>query len=460
MLKKNDTVELEVTSVTNLGFGAGRTEGEPVVFVPGAVTGDVVRARIVKVARGYCIGRLESLTAASELREADQLCKAPPTCGGCPYRFLKYDEELRLKRGNVASEFRKAGLSGAQILPVSFVSDGDGKPVIYRYRNKAQFRFCVRDGAVSAGIYASGTHRVAGDFSCPLQPEIFSTVADAVCRFAGEAGLTVYDEQTGTGLLRHLYIRASRDLSQICVCIVINGNDLPGADRLAGILSGSFPAVCGLTININRSNSNVILGDVFRTVWGKDGITDVFRGRKLEVSMASFYQVNHDAAELLCDTAAKLLAECAPDSGGTFVDLYCGIGTLGLSLADPDGALLGVEIEPEAVENARRNALVNGFLRARFIRAGSEEIGGELRKLTSRDTLCVDPPRRGCDPVLLDEIDASRVSRLLYISCNPATLARDAARLCASGWKLSQIRPVDLFPRTGHVETVVLMTKK
>ncbi len=457
-LKKNSVISAQVTAVTNLGAGVCRAPDGKVVFVGGAVTGETVKVRIIKVTKGYYVGRLESIETPSPYRDASIVCTAAASCGGCAYRAITYAHELELKRKNVEAEFEKAGLASVHVLPVAYAADENGAPVVWHYRNKAQYRFAQTANGVTVGFYASGTHRVvAGGAECPLQPRIFALIADFVCREATRLGLSVYAEESGKGLLRHLYLRSgSGEDGEILVCFVINGATLPHGEELARAVAQKFPRVVGVVVNVNRKNTNIILGDEYETLWGKDRITDVFCGVRVEIAPAAFYQVNHDAAELLCKKAAEL----ADLSGGEkLLDLYCGIGTVGFSMIHGAAELTGVEIVPEAVACARRNAEANGIKNARFICADSADGVHDALK-SEPDVVVVDPPRKGCDEELLRELTGSRTKKLVYISCNPATLARDAALLCAMGWSLSRVQPVDLFPRTGHVETVVLLSHK
>lgn len=459
-IKKNDTLTVGITSVSNLGSGVGRTDGGMVVFVPGAVTGETVSVKIIKTTKSFCVGRLTDILVASPLREEVQTCTAPATCGGCAYRFITYSHECELKRQNIASEFAKAGLSDTVILPVATVKGSDGLPVTSGYRNKAQYRFKAGRDGITAGFYASGTHRVTGDGNCPLQPPVFGECVRTVCEWAEGYGIGVYDEETGRGLLRHLYLRCgSGDDGDIGVCVVINGASLPHADGLARLLAEHIPRVRTLSLNINRGNTNVILGDEYITVWGDGYIRDTFCGLEVEVSPAAFYQVNHDAAELLCRTAAEIAGFAGSEA---LLDLYCGIGTVGLSMADRVGSLTGIEIVPEAVECARRNAAANSVKNAEFICADSADGAARLLSRAGEKPDCVilDPPRRGCAPELLDALAAAGIPKILYISCNPATLARDAAILVPAGYAADEVHPVDLFPRTGHVESAVLLSKK
>lgn len=458
---KNDIVELEIGAVSNLGYGvarvpAGKPDAGMVVFVPGAVTGDRVRAKIIKVTKSYCVSRLEEVLVPSAERETEPFCTAPASCGGCAYRFLKYESELELKRASVEAEFRKAGLDSVNVLPVLYVRDPDGTPKTRGCRNKAQYRFVMTKNGVRAGFYASGTHRVAGYEDCSLHPEIFRDIALWVCRRADRDVLTVYDEESGRGLLRHLYLRRGEGSGEVQVTVVINGTELPGSEKIAADLCEEFPSIGGVLVNINRGNTNVITGSEYRTVSGKPTLTDVFCGMEMEISPAAFYQVNHDAAELLCRTAAGLL------EGGDvrLLDLYCGIGTIGLSMSRHCDEICGVEIVPEAVECARRNAARNGIGNARFICADSAAGADEL--LFSGgfhpDVVVLDPPRKGCGTELLASLDRAGIKRIIYISCNPATLARDAAELTRLGYTVGDAHPVDLFPRTGHVECIVKFT--
>lgn len=459
-IRKNDIVELDVTAVSNLGYGVGRTESGKVVFTPGTVTGERVEVKIIKITKGYLVGKLQRIITASPLREQCDKCTAPATCGGCAYRFINYEHELELKKQNVKSEFDKVGLRDVSVLDTACVRNESGEAVVWHYRNKAQYRFAKVGERVTAGFYASGTHRVIGNESCPLQPEIFGDITRTVCDFADKYNISVYDEESGNGLLRHLYIRSgSGDSGEICVCLVINGKDFPHAESLVDLLTYKFSRIVGIVININRKNSNLILGDEYRTLWGKCGISDVFCGVELDVSPAAFYQVNHDAAELLCRTAADI-ADLKGDEH--LLDLYCGIGSVGLSMVHRVRRLTGVEIVPQAVECAIKNAERAGIANAKFVCADSADGAADILAKADElpDIVVLDPPRKGCAPELLDSISNAGINKVVYISCNPATLARDCAHFSELGWNIGEVHPVDLFPRTGHVESVVCLTKK
>ncbi len=459
-IRKNDILELDITAVSNLGYGVGRTADGKVVFTPGTVTGERAEVKIIKITKGYLVGKLIKVVRPSELRDLGDKCTAPATCGGCAYRFIKYEHELELKRQNVMSEFDKVGLSDVTVLDTACVRDEHGEAVVWHYRNKAQYRFAKIGDRITAGFYASGTHRVIGNEACPLQPEIFGQIASLVCDFAAKHNISVYDEESGKGLLRHLYIRSGAgNNGEICVCLVINGNKFPNADELAEELTGKFDRVAGVVLNVNRKNSNLILGDEYITVSGKCGISDVFCGVELDVSPAAFYQVNHDAAELLCRTAADM-ANLKGDEH--LLDLYCGIGSVGLSMAHKVRRLTGVEIVLQAVECAVRNAERAGIKNAKFLCADSADGAADILAKADElpDVVVLDPPRKGCASELLDSLTNAGINKIVYISCNPATLARDCAYLAKQGWNIGIIQPVDLFPRTGHVESVVCLSRQ
>lgn len=458
-IRKNDIIELDITAVSNLGYGVGRTDNGKVVFTPGTVTGERAAVKIIKITKGYLVGKLVNIIKDSELREKCDKCTAPATCGGCAYRFINYEHELELKKQNVKSEFDKVGLSEVKVIDTAYVTDELQNAVVWHYRNKAQYRFAKTQNGVTAGFYASGTHRVIGNESCPLQPEIFGEIAKTVCDFAEKYNISVYDEVSGNGLLRHLYIRSGvGENGEICVCLVINGNEFPYSESLVDLLTYKFPRIVGIVINVNRMNSNLILGREYKTLWGKCGISDVFCGVELDVSPAAFYQVNHDAAELLCKKASDL-ADLKGDEH--LLDLYCGIGSVGLSMAHKVRKLTGVEIVPEAVECAVKNASRAGIENARFICADSADGAADILAKAEElpDVVVLDPPRKGCAPELLDSLTNAGITKIIYISCNPATLARDCAHLAKLGWNTGEVQPVDLFPRTGHVESVVCLKR-
>ena len=459
-MQKNELIRLTVSDLNNLGCGVGHLEnaGEEsgkTVFVAGCVTGDEIEARVIKINKGYLVGKLERVLKPSPYR-TDDFCTAAMSCGGCVYRCVDYAHELKLKRGYVQNAFRKAGLADVTVEPVRTTGEITG------YRNKAQYPVALaRDGSVTAGFYAVNSHRVVPAERCALQPPVFGEIVSFLCRYAGEHGATVYDEATGKGLLRHLYLRKGTVTGEVMVCLVVNGERFPGDEMLYEELKTRFPCVTSLFLNQNRANTNVVLGKEYRLLGGKPYLEDELCGLRFRVSPQSFYQVNHNACELLYGIAKERAALTGDE---WLVDLYCGIGTIGLSMADRAREVLGVEMVPEAVECARENAARNGIQNATFLCADAGDPASLLSTAgshvdLSRSVVILDPPRKGTTRELIEAIDARRVLRVVYVSCNPDTLARDCAIFRDCGYEIGTAAPVDLFPRTGHVECVVLMTK-
>ena len=451
-IRKNETYEVKITDLSNLGYGVGRI-GDLVVFVSGAVDGDRVLSKIIKVTKSYAVGRLEKLIRPSVYRlPSPDPCPARG-CGGCAYRAIAYAHELELKRGAVAAAFRRAGLSDVTVLPVLSTGKTAG------YRNKAQYPVTGSCDEPIIGFFAPKSHRVTDARRCPLQPTLFGEILDEIAREIREYEIPPYDEETHTGLLRHIYLRSSKDEKEVLLTFVLNGETLPHADRVVRELTERFPALVGIGININREKTNVICGDKYQTLWGKDEITDELAGVTLSFSAASFYQVNRDAAELLY-RRAKEIADFKGDE--LLLDLFCGVGSIGLSMADAVREVVGIEVVPDAVRCANENARANGIKNAAFFAGdatNTEQLlaGAEtaLGKTLSPDAVILDPPRKGCDEKLLAFLSDRGIPKIVYISCNPETLSRDAAYLTRRGYALSEITPVDLFPRTGHVECVV-----
>ncbi len=460
-LRKNDIIPLEITDMNNLGYGIGRYSGV-VVFVRGAVTGDVIECRIIKVNKSYCVGRCEKIITRSPHRANRDFCRAPAGCGGCVYRNITYEYELELKRDFVASCFRRAGLPEVRVEEVRPAGSITG------YRNKAQYPVgATPDGRLFAGFYATGTHRIAGRADCPLQPAVFADIADRICSFGTKHRITAYDETTGKGILRHIYLRLAEATGEIMVCLVINQDFFPGAEELAAGLLAEFPGIVGVLLNINKERTNVVLGEKFVTVAGRDYIEDILCGLRFRIAPDSFYQVNHAGAELLYTIAREKVTGAKGYNRGTLLDLYCGAGTIGLVMADDFDEVIGIEIVPSAVGCARLNAKLNGIENASFYCGDAADAGGLLgaaerelgRKIEGDMTAILDPPRKGVAPRLIEYLAGRGIGRVVYVSCAPDTLARDCALFARLGYQIGEVTPVDMFPRTGHVETVVLMSK-
>ncbi len=461
ILTKNQTITLKITDLNNLGCGVGKTDDGMTVFVKGAVTGDLVEAKVIKVTATYAVARLEKVLTASENRfDGTGLrtheCKAPMSCGGCTYRNIKYEHELALKRDYVKSAFRKAGLPDVE------VADTAHTERVTNYRNKGQYPVREVGGKIRAGFFATKTHDLIPCDNCLLQPHVFGEIVAFCVDFAEKNRLRAYDEESGKGVLRHIYLRIAEKTGEIMVCLVINSDTLACKDEFAKILCEKFPSVASVMLNINKKNTNVILGEKFVCIGGRDYIIDELCGCKFKISAGSFYQVNHDGAELLYGLARERAALTGRE---TVADLYCGAGTIGLSMADGASRIVGVEIVDEAVECAKQNAMLNGIENAYFFCGDASDTRGLLANAKDTlgdftpDVVVIDPPRKGTTEELIDYLDSLGVARVVYVSCNPDTLARDCAYFAKKGYSIGTVTPVDLFPGTGHVETVCLLSK-
>ena len=450
-MKKEQIIELRITDINNLGCGVGRYEGV-VVFVKGAVTDDLVSAKIIKVTKSYCVARLERVVIPSAHRVDSDRCKAPLACGGCVYRNISYEYELELKTNYVKNAFRKAGLPDVEVL----AAKSAGRE--YGYRNKAQYPVVMTKNGIKAGFYASKTHNIIPCDSCAIQNEKFAPIVELACRFGDTHGWSVYDENTGKGLLRHIYMRIGERTDEIMVCLVVNGERLPDEAEFAATVAKKFSAVKSVMLNQNRENTNVVLGKTYRTLFGKGYIEDELCGLKFKISPDSFYQVNRDGAELLYGLA-KERAELT--GGEVLMDLYCGTGTIGLSMAARAKKLCGIEIVRGAVECAKENARENGIANAEFFcdDAGSKEVILKATGGVRPDVVVIDPPRKGSTKELVETLSDLGVERIVYVSCDADTLARDCVWFRECGYEIGKVQPVDMFPRTGHVESVVCLTR-
>ena len=449
MLKKNQIEEAEITAMSSDGNGIAKIDGM-VVFVPYTAVGDKLKIRIVKVQKNYSFGIIEEILEPSPDR-VDDHCPVYKKCGGCAFRHISYEAELRHKAEFVQSNLRRLGGLDPVMLPIT------PSPLVQGYRNKAQYPIREYDGKIEAGFFAKRSHRVISCASCDLQPAFFEQILEYTKQFLEEYHISAYDEQTGKGKVRHLYIRCGEVSGEVMVCLVVNSERLPHAAEYVEGLLKVCPQVVSVVLNINREQNNVILGQKCITLYGKDTIEDTLCDVRFELSPLSFYQVNRQAAEKLY----RLAADMAQFEGNELlIDLYCGAGTIGLSMASKVRELIGVEIVPDAVENAKENAKRCGVENARFICADAKEAAAQLAAENLHpDVIVVDPPRKGCDLEVLQAIAAMAPKRLVMISCNSASLARDCKELEALGYHLEKAAPVDLFPRTTHVETVVLLSK-
>lgn len=449
--QKNDFVTMEITGYTSEGNGVGNAGG-CAVFVPGAAQGDVLRVRIVKVLKTYAFGRIEEILSPSPDRvEPD--CPISRRCGGCVFRHIRYEAELRAKEQRVRDTIsRIGGFSDLTVRPIL----GAAQP--NRYRNKAQFPIgSDGEGGIVFGFYVTHSHVIIPCKDCLLQPHEFTKAMEAVGRWQSETGETVYDEETGRGTLRHLYLRKGFASGQVLACIVANRSSLRGEDRLCELLRESVAGLSGVLLNQNSERTNVVLGKENRVLWGKAVLEDTLCGLHFTLSPHSFYQVNRDQAERLYGVAAQYASLTGKE---TVLDLYCGAGTIGLSMASKVKKLIGVEIVEDAIQNARANAARNGIQNAEFFCGDAAKAAEELHSRgEAPDVVILDPPRKGCTPSLLESVVQMAPSRIVYVSCDPATLARDLKLLSGFGYFPQELTPVDMFPRTSHVETVCLLSK-
>ena len=448
MLKKNDEIKLNIEAMTSEGSAVSHWEGMA-VFVRGAVPGDEILAHIIKVSKSYAIGIIKEIISPSPSRiESD--CPVSDKCGGCSLRNMTYDEELKYKKSRVEDAIKRIGHLDIPVVDII------GADEINHYRNKAQYPVLIENGGLMAGFYAYKSHRIIPCDSCDLQQREFDDCLEAFAKWVKKAGITSYDEKTGRGLLRHIYLRKAVETGEIMACAVINGNMLPQKELLIEELE-KVSGVKSICFNVNKSKSNVILGSKTEVIWGSETITDILLGKKFEISPESFYQVNHAQCEKLY---SKAIEYAALNDEQTLVDLYCGAGTIGLSMAQKAKQVIGIEIVPDAIKNAKQNARINGISNAQFICADALEGAKQLQaRGIKTDVVVLDPPRKGCDKALFDVISLLSPERIVYVSCDSATLARDLAILDEKGYKALEITPVDMFPRTTHVENVVLICK-
>lgn len=448
-VEKNSEIEVEIESLSAEGSGVGHYEGLA-VFVQGGVPGDRLLVHIIKVKKTYAIGKIvRCVRAAAGRIESD--CPVFPRCGGCAFRTMTYETEAAEKKRRVEEAFHR--LAHMDIACEEILT---GKPD--RYRNKAQYPVAVaEDGSIQLGFYAPRTRRVIPCTDCRLQPAEFETIAEEFRAFLQEFGISVYDAQSGKGLVRHLYLRKGYESGEIMVCAVVNGKALPHGEVLIERLRALNPNIKSILLNHNTEKTAVILGAECTVLWGQPYITDTLCGVTVRLSPLSFYQVNHAMAQRLYRKAAEFA-----DLKGTqtVLDLYCGTGTIGLSVAAQAKRIIGAEIVPAAVADARENARRNGIANAEFFCGDAKDAAARFQKDgVAPDAVLLDPPRKGCDEAVLRTVAEMQPQKIVYISCDPATLARDAARLSKYGYKTVRLCAADLFPRTHHVESVALMVR-
>ena len=453
-LQKNQLLNLQIERLSNDGSGVAHSEDGEAVFIPGTAPGDTARVRIVKDCGRYAFGILDELLLPSPDRIPVD-CPAAGPCGGCSLRHLRYEAELSAKQDNVTDAFRRIGGLEVPILPAL------ASPEVDRYRNKVQFPV-GRDkaGKPCIGFYAGRTHRIVPCPDCKLQPSLLNAIGNTLCAFFDAHRIQPYDEQSGKGLVRHIFLRRGAHSGQIMVCLVCTRPKIPHSDELVQQLCAQFPEITTILLNVNAKDTNVILGHETLSLYGPGFIEDTLQGVPVRLGPLSFYQVNTLAAEQLYRIAADY-AQLTPND--LLLDLYCGMGTIGLSMVDSYRELIGVEIVPEAIDSAKANAARMGDAVAAKSRFFCADAGQAATQLAAEglhpDVIILDPPRKGCDESTLSAVVKMSPRRVVYVSCNPSTAARDAKWLEAHGYHAEKVQPVDLFPRTKHVEAVLLLTK-
>lgn len=454
-MKKNDIFTVEITDTGTQGEGIGKAEG-CALFVKDAVIGDTVRVKIMKVKKHHAYAKLEEVLVPSPFR-VEPRCAFGRQCGGCQLQALSYGRQLAFKEKKIRDSLIHIGGLSPELTD-SVMEPIMGMEEPWHYRNKAQFPFGTdREGKTVTGFYAGRTHTIIANTDCALGVEENREILEIILTYMRERRISAYDETTGKGLLRHVLIRKGFSSGQLMVCLVVNGTGLPGEEELAARL-WRIPGMRSLTLNVNRERTNVIMGKTLRTLRGSGQIEDSIGNVTFRISPLSFYQVNPVQTEKLYGQAL----EYAQLSGHETVwDLYCGIGTISLFLAGRAGRVYGVEVVPEAIRDARENAAINGITNAEFYVGKAEDVLPEKyeKENIRADVIVVDPPRKGCDEKCLETMVRMGPERIVYVSCDPATLARDLKYLVGNGYEVKRVRGCDMFPWTVHVETIVALSR-
>lgn len=471
-VQKNEEVTLDIIGLTHEGEGVGRVEGYT-LFVHGALPGERVRAHVLKVKKQYGYAKvIERLESSPHRMEPD--CPVYQQCGGCQLQHLTYEEQLHWKQQHVVDvlerigKFKTVKMNAVDSLPLNSTEEGAvavlptlGMDEPWRYRNKAQVPIGAaadREGGLIGGFYARGSHRIIDMDACLIQHEGNDEAVQAVKEIARKYGVAPYQEETHSGVLRHVVVRIGFRTNEMMVVLVTNGDKLARTDEIVAKIVERLPQVKSICQNVNTKRTNVIFGDTTRVLWGSETITDYIGDVKFAISARSFYQVNPVQTEVLY---AKALEYAGLTGSETVIDAYCGIGTISLFLAQRAKRVLGVEIVEEAIADARRNAELNGITNAEFAVGASEVVIPQWKAAgVTADVIVVDPPRKGCDQALLDTMLEMRPERIVYVSCGPSTLARDLRILADGGYTVEKVQPVDMFPHTVHVESVALLVRK
>lgn len=458
IVNKNDEVIIDIEDIGSDGEGIGKYQGYT-IFVKNAIVGDKIKTKLMKTKKSYGYGRLMEIIEPSPHRVTPK-CLIAEKCGGCSIQHLDYQKQLEYKQNKVKNCLvRIGGFSVEEFCKENIMEPIIGMEEPFYYRNKAQFPVGVnKEGKVAIGFYAGRTHSIIDTSHCYIQAPVNDEILQRVRKFLEEYQIPIYNEEKHEGLIRHILTRVGFTTGEIMVCLIINGNDLPHKEQFIESLC-EIPNMTSISININKEKTNVILGDKVKTLWGKPYITDYIGDIKYQISPLSFYQVNPIQTKVLYETALSF-ADLHGEE--TVWDLYCGIGTISLFLAQKAKQVYGVEIVPQAIEDAKKNAEINHITNAEFFVGAAEDILPKKYKGDSiyADVIVVDPPRKGCEESLLDTIIQMSPKKVVYVSCDPATLARDLKYLCNKDYKISKIQVVDQFGHSVHVETVCLLERK
>ena len=455
-MQKNDMVTVTIEDIGVNGEGIGRVDGYT-LFIKDAVVGDVVEAKVIKAKKNYGYARLMNILTESEYR-VNPRCSVARQCGGCQIQAMSYEKQLEYKNEKVKNNLMRIGGVPRELLD-EVMEPICGMDEPYHYRNKAQFPVGVdKEGKIIAGFYAGRTHQIIPHIDCAIGREENKEILDAIIAFMEEYNVRPYDETSHKGLIRHVLIRSGFRTGEIMACLVINGNGIPHGEVLAGRLA-KIPSMTSVMFSVNKDRTNVIMGRETGLLWGQEYITDYIGDIKYQISPLSFYQVNPAQTGQLYGTA---LAYAGLSGNETVWDLYCGIGTISLFLAQKAKQVYGVEIVPQAIEDARNNAKINGIENAEFYVGKAEEVLPERYEKEGiyGDVIVVDPPRKGCEESVLETMVKMEPERIVYVSCDSATLARDVKYLRECGYEVRKVKAVDMFPHTGHVETAVLLVRK
>ena len=448
MLIKNQIYETVVTDYTAEGQGIAHIEG-CAVFIPNAIAGEKLWVRIEVAKKNWAAGKIVEIIEKSPHR-VNRECPVAKLCGGCDFWHMDYAEETRLKADRVRQCLNRLGGESLEEVPIL------AAPTCYGYRNKAQYPVSSKKGKAYAGFFRAGTHEVVENDRCRILPEETDSVKNAVMDYVNQYRVTTYDETAHKGLLRHIYVRRGVVSGQVLVCLVVNGNRIPKPEELIKRLR-KIPGFTTLVLSVNTKKGNAVLGDEFITLYGEGYIEDTLCGLSFRLSPRSFYQVNHHQAQRLYEAAISQAEITRKD---TVLDLYCGVGTITLAMASAAGKVIGVEVIPQAVEDAKDNAKRNGIENAEFFCGDAGAAALELEaKGIKADVVVVDPPRKGLNADTIEALSRFAPRRIVYVSCDPATLARDVALLKERGYVLKNAMAADLFPRCAHVESVCTLVK-